>query len=133
MQRLTSLALLAVASLGSTGCASYYCRVRHGRPHVVLRAHPAFLYGHAAVAEPPAAVEVAAPQALPAAPPTLPAAPPVQVGPGAIYVHVYVPGTTIIVINPPAGGPAVVQQTELPVPQPAPQPPKQESSWFDDD
>jgi hypothetical protein len=116
---LASLALVVLASAGSTGCHRY--RVRYG-----------FYAPRAAVCVPvpPPPAEPAPPAAEETPPPQ-----PLSQGPRPVVVHANVPGTTVIVVNPAPGGPPVVEGVEAPPPPvpPRPQPQESPSGWGDAD
>lgn len=128
---LASLALLLVAALGTTGCGHRRYRARYAYMPIHVRA--GVYVPQAAPPEAPAeeAAQVEAPQ--PAEVPQQPAAP---MGPHQVIVHAHAPGTTVIVVNPPPGAPAVgiVQgappRYALP---PQPQAPQQgnPNGWFE--
>jgi hypothetical protein len=117
------LPLVLVAALGSTGC-SYRSHVRYGCRYAHARA--------AVVLPPPAPPEVP-PSAEIAPQPAFPAVP------NQVVVRAP-PGTTVIVVTQPGGGPPVVRTVPAPQPQPAPQPalqpsaPQQENpGWSDEE
>jgi hypothetical protein len=114
-QSLASVALVLVAAFGSTGCCNSYGHVRYG--YRGMRMHHMVWVPRVAVAAP-----------APAPPPPVVAAPePAYAaysgGSQPIVVHANVPGTTVIIINPPGGGQPTVQYLPTaPAPQQAPQP-----------
>jgi hypothetical protein len=93
-----SFAIVLVAAVGSTGCGYHEHHVRYG--YGPMRARVLYV--------PQAAPAMVAPPVEAAPPPMAPMAPPQGVYRGQpIVVRAQGPGTTIIVINPPQGGPAV--------------------------
>jgi hypothetical protein len=129
---LASLAFVVVATLGSTGCARhrYYARYGYSYGYVPMRMHAVYVPGVAVAPPPPV-------EAAPPPPPAEMAPPPAySAGPRPIVIHANAPGTTVIVVNPPAGAPPVMQAApSAPVaPQPAAPPAPQqeeEEGWFD--
>jgi hypothetical protein len=130
---LASLAFVLVATLGSTGCGQPRYYARYGRPYGYVPVRMRAVYVPMGVpvappAPPPPAEQPPPPPAEVAPPPEYPS------GPRPIVIHANVPGTTIIVVNPPPGAPPVMQVAPpAPVaPQPAALPaPQQEEGWFD--
>jgi hypothetical protein len=126
---LASLALLLVAALGTTGCGHRRYHARYAYVPVHVRA-AVYYAPQSAPPEAPPPVEA----------PPQEASPPAAVAPHGspqVVVHAHAP-TTVIVVNPQPGAPAVGVVQGAPPPMrpraaPAPQPeaPQPENGWFE--